>query len=271
MSVQAGAKPVLYHNDMSVCAAKVRMALAEKAVEYEGIHLNLRAGDAQKPGYVKLNPNQVVPTLVNGGDVVIESNVVLEYVEDVWAQVPLRPAAPLARARMRLWMKQLDEGVHAATGTASSCIAFRHQHLKRDPAELRAWLERLVDPARRERTRHAIELGLDAPEFAPAVLRFDKLLADMEAALGTGAWLAGSTYSLADLAYAPYMTRLDHLGLTAMIDARPRVRDWVDRLFARPAYARGIAAWFNPSYLEIFARERAAAGARVAVILDQAR
>mgnify|MGYP000137023811 CR=1 FL=1 len=90
---------VLYHNDMSVCAAKVRNLLAEKGVAYEGIHLNLRAGDAQKPDYVKLNPNQVVPTLVNGRDVVIESNVILEYIEDTWPQAPLRPGDPMARAR----------------------------------------------------------------------------------------------------------------------------------------------------------------------------
>ena len=62
----------LYHNDMSVCAAKVRMALAEKGLEWEGIHLNLRAGDTQKPDYVKLNPGMVVPTLIHDGLPVME-------------------------------------------------------------------------------------------------------------------------------------------------------------------------------------------------------
>ena len=257
-------RPVLYHNDMSVCAAKVRMALAEKAVEFEGVHLDLRAGDAQKPGYVRLNPNQVVPTLVNGVDVVIESNVILEYIEDSWSGTPLRPAAPVARARMRLWMKQLDEGVHAATGTVSSCIAFRHQHLKRDPAELQAWLNDIADPARRERSRQAIEKGMDAAGFAPAVLRFDKLLADMESALGAGDWLAGAEYSLADIAYAPYVARLKHLGFESMFDERPRAADWAQRLQMRPAFATGVAGWFNPAYLAIFERERPAVRARVA-------
>ncbi len=39
----------LYHNDMSVCSAKVRMALAEKKIDWKGVHLVLRAGDAQRP------------------------------------------------------------------------------------------------------------------------------------------------------------------------------------------------------------------------------
>ena len=54
----------LYHNDMSVCAQKVRFALAEKKLKWENRHLSLRAGDQQKPEYLKLNPNAVVPTLV---------------------------------------------------------------------------------------------------------------------------------------------------------------------------------------------------------------
>jgi glutathione S-transferase len=44
----------LYHNDMSVCAAKVRSAIAEKKIDWKGIHLDLRAGDAwQCPGFFR--------------------------------------------------------------------------------------------------------------------------------------------------------------------------------------------------------------------------
>jgi glutathione S-transferase len=55
----------LYHNDMSVCAQKVRLCLAEKQLAYEDRHLNLRAGDQKRPEYLALNPNGYVPTLVH--------------------------------------------------------------------------------------------------------------------------------------------------------------------------------------------------------------
>ena len=252
---------ILYHNDMSVCAAKVRMALAEKKLDWQGVHMNLRAGDTHQPDYVKLNPNRVVPTLVHEGWPVIESNVICEYIDDVWPEPPLRPESARSRARMRIWMKQLDESVHAATGTVSTCIAFRHQHLKRDPAELQAWIDDL-EPARRERTTLAIKRGMDAPQFEPAVRRFIKLVTDMDAALQESPWLAGNSFSLADLAYASYMARLMHLGLDGMVLARPRVADWRSRLFARPSYHAGIERWFNPGYLEIFERERDSARKR---------
>jgi glutathione S-transferase len=90
----------LYHNDMSVCAQKVRFALGEKTLEWKSHHLNLRAGDQQKPEYVRLNPNAVVPTLVDNGKVIIESTVINEYIDDAYPDPRLRAADAGARARM---------------------------------------------------------------------------------------------------------------------------------------------------------------------------
>jgi len=97
----------LYHNDMSVCAAKVRTALAAKKLDWNGVHLDLRRGDAQEPEYLKLNPNAVVPTLVHDGRVITESTVICEYVDDQWPDQPLKPRDSFGRAQMRLWTKQL--------------------------------------------------------------------------------------------------------------------------------------------------------------------
>jgi glutathione S-transferase len=92
----------LYHNDMSVCAQKVRFALAEKKLAWEGRHLNLRAGDQQKPEYLKLNPKAVVPTLVDSGMVIIESTVINEYLDDAYPEPRLKPADAGGRAHAAL-------------------------------------------------------------------------------------------------------------------------------------------------------------------------
>ena len=90
----------LYHNDMSSCAQKVRTLLAEKNLEWTGHHLDLRAGDTLTPDYLKLNPNGVVPTLIDDGTVIIESTVINEYIDDAHPGPPLRPADARARAEM---------------------------------------------------------------------------------------------------------------------------------------------------------------------------
>jgi glutathione S-transferase len=168
---------------MSVCAAKVRTALAAKELAWNGVHLDLRRGDAQEPEYLKLNPNAVVPTLVHDGRVITESTVICEYVDDQWPDHPLKPRDSFGRAQMRLWTKQLDEGLHPAAGTLSFCVAFRHQWLAR-PAEDRArWLANIPQLERRQRLQSTLELGLDSPFFLPAFERYHKLFDDFEIAL----------------------------------------------------------------------------------------
>lgn len=242
----------LYHNDMSTCSQKVRLALAEKGLEWQGHHLNLRAADQQRPEYLTLNPNGVVPTLVHDGVVVIESTVINEFIADAHPNPPLRPLEAADRARMRLWTKQLDEGLHAATGVVSTCIAFRHQHFAtKSEREITAYLDSMPDAAKRERQRENIFRGVESSYFAAALRRFDRLLSDMEEALSQNAWLAGNTFSLADIAFTPYATRLEHLQLAPMWDRRPSVARWYDAVRARPSYATAITEWLNPAYLPL--------------------
>ena len=241
----------LYHNDMSVCAQKVRFTLAEKKLAWEGHHLNLRAGDQQEPEYLKLNPNAVVPTLVDDGNIIIESTVICEYLDDAYLEPKLKPVNALGRARMRLWTKQLDEGVHAATSVVSSVIAFRYQKLAIGMEALEEFHKKMPDPVKREKSWENVTKGVESRFFPEAIQRFDKLLADIEASLKESSWLAGNEFSLADIGYAPYITRLDHLQLQFLWDKRPHIPDWYDRLRERRAYTDALEKWFNANYLPL--------------------
>ena len=87
----------LYHNGVSTCSQKVRMVLAEKALDFVSHLVDLIKGEQHDPAYVKLNPNHVVPTLVHDGAVLIESSLINEYLDDVFPDVPMRPADALGR------------------------------------------------------------------------------------------------------------------------------------------------------------------------------
>jgi len=245
----------LYHNDMSSCAQKVRLVLAEKGLEWENRHLDLRAGDHQKDWYIKLNPRAVVPTLIDGDIVVPESNVINEYLDERFPDPPLKPADPFGRARMRLWTKQLDEGVHdAGIAVLSFALAFRHQYLTRGEAG-KTMLESIPDPAKRERRRDVIEKGLDSPHFHVAIERLLRLYQDMDKALASHAWLAGDAYSIADAAFTPYIVRLEHLDVMGLLDRTPRTADWYRRIKARPSFQAAIVRWENDKYLELMKRQ----------------
>jgi len=86
----------LYHGRTSTCAQKARLVLAEKGLDWKG-HLMTLRGDQLDPAYLKLTPNGVVPTLIHDGNVVIESAVIMHYLDEVFPQPALMPEAPLAR------------------------------------------------------------------------------------------------------------------------------------------------------------------------------
>ena len=135
----------LYHNTMSSCAQQVRVALAEKELPWKSHHLNLRAGDQQKPEYLKLNPKGVVPTLIDGELVICESNVILEYLDDAFPEPPLRPSVPFSRAKMRLWNQILPKAHYdIGTATLSMGVAFRYQYLSKGETACKKLIEKVV-------------------------------------------------------------------------------------------------------------------------------
>jgi glutathione S-transferase len=258
----------LYHNDMSLCAQKVRLCLAEKGVEWESRHLVLRAGEHQQPWYRKLNRRAVVPTLVDGDKVVPESNVILEYLDEAYPDPRLLPRDPYDRARVRLWTRQLDEDIHDASAAVLSFgIAFRHQYIARGEVGQRM-LEAIPNMFKRERRRDVIEKGTESQHFIIAVQRMVLLLDEMEEALAAHQWLACGAYTLADVAFTPYLARLEHLRILGMIGERDRVADWYRRCKARPSFYDSIVKWENADYLDLMRRQGAEAWPRLEAIIQ---
>ena len=243
----------LYHGATSVCAAKVRLVLAEKALPWEGELLDLQRGDQHRADYRKLNPNAVVPTLVHDGRVVIESTLIIEYLDEAFCDLPLMPRDPHQRATARLWMKKIDDYLHAACSTVTFAIAFRRSLLRKTPEELEARFKAMPDPAYRERQRLSVTHGVAAPHVPPAIRAFDRYIGEMEATLAHTPWLAGERYSLADAAATPYLNRAELLGMDRLwVSRRPHVADWLGRIRARPNYQPGIEAHVSAADRERF-------------------
>ena len=227
----------LYHNNISVCAQKVRIVLAEKNVPWTNHHMSLAKGEQLTPEFKNMNPRGVVPVLVHDGNVIVESSVICAYLDEVFPAPPLMPKNPVERAAMRLWCKLPDDILHTACATVSFAISFGRQLKQRAGAGLEERLMKMPDPARRERQRALIEKGIEAPFFRDHIKVFDKTFAEIEAQLGKTKWLAADAFTLADVEITPYVERIDRLGLAAMWDQRPRLADWFARVKARSSFA----------------------------------
>ena len=215
----------LYHNDISLCAQKVRVGLAEKGLEWESRHLVLRAAEHQQPWYLELNRRAVVPTLIDGEKIIPESNVILEYLDESYPDPALAPRDAYGRARMRLWTKQLDEDVHDASAAILSFgIAFRHQYLER--GELgKKMLEQIPNVFKRERRRDVVEKGAQSKHFVIAVERM--VLLPMMEEIARHQWLAGNDYPGGCRVHA-VPGPAEHLNILGMMRATSG-RDWYRR------------------------------------------
>lgn len=231
---------VLYHAATAVCAAKVRVVLAEKGLSYEGRMINLQAGDQFKPDYLALNPNAVVPTLVHDGEIVLESTVINEYLDEVFPKPALRPDTPLGRARLHVWTKKEDT-IHDAINTMTATIVFRHDLMKKTPEERAQRYARMPDPAKREKWRRMMEEGLDSPLVTEALGRFAKHFRDMEKALAASPWLLGDSFSLADAGLLSFFYRLEMMHCAGLWTRHfPQVTRWYAAAKARESFRIGV-------------------------------
>lgn len=236
----------LYHHNISVCAQKVRLGLVEKGIDFDERQINLMRSEHLTPEYRAINPKAVVPAIVHNGNPVIESTIIMEYLEDAFPELPsLRPVDALGRARMRLWTKIPDDGLHAACGTVSYGAIFGQQVRAFHGAE--AFHERIAhlpDRARAARQTEMIDRGIEA-SFMPDHVRLHmKVLREMDQSLtDDGPWLTGAVFSLADIAILPYVWRLERLGLARMWADMPCVVDWLTRSKARPSWDVAMEAY----------------------------
>jgi len=233
----------LYHHGSSVCAAKVRLALAEKGVEWTGHYIDILAGEQFDPDYLKINPRGAVPAIRHEGAVITESTVICEYVDDAFEGPALKPPTPLGQARMRMWTKLVDEEIHPSVRPVTYVTTHRHSILARGAEAVEEHIASDPHPVWRERKRRWIHDGFAAPDVADAVGVFHRMVRSMDAALADSEWLVGDAYTLADGALTPYANRLEMLGLSSMWSGQANFARWFDAVKRRPSFRPALFAY----------------------------
>jgi maleylpyruvate isomerase len=93
----------LYNYFRSSASYRVRIALNLKGLEYayEPVHLTRDGGQQFAQEFRAINPQALVPVLVDGSETLTQSLAILEYLEETHPNPPLLPRAPAERARVR--------------------------------------------------------------------------------------------------------------------------------------------------------------------------
>jgi maleylacetoacetate isomerase len=165
----------LYTYYRSSAAYRVRIALNLKGLEYESLPQHLPRGEHQQGTYMDLNPQGLIPLLIDGQTRIAQSLAIVEYLEETHPQPPLLPRAPAERARARSLALAIACDIHPLNNLR--VLNYLRTHLKQDAAAVGEWY------------RHWIACGLRALEA--------------EAARSDLRHLVGSHVTIADICLVP--------------------------------------------------------------------
>jgi glutathione S-transferase len=238
----------LYNFSQSTCSLKVRICLAEKGLEWIDRRLVSKDHDHLSEWYLKLNPNGVVPTLIHDGVPIIESSVIVQYLDEVFPEISLSPADAVGRAKMRAWLVFVD---HIPT-PAVRFPSFQYGGLLRKFQAMTA--EEFAAVAKRRPLKAAFYQGMGQNGFSEETIvkaldDIRKTAARMSLLFAQhgGPWLLGAQFTLADLSVAPLLDRIEDLGLANVWqDDFPEVTDWLAQIQTRPSY---LEAFYEGSRL----------------------
>ena len=231
----------LYHFEAVANSMKPMLYLKEKGLDFVSHRLNARDFEHLSAQFLAINPDGQVPVLVHDGKVVTESTVINEYLEDVFPEPPLRPADPLERARMRIWTKFVDEYFCPALTVIGSHGASKFVK-QMDQNKLQDALARMPLKEVRDKWATISTTSYSEETLAEARRKLGVCAERMEKALATSPWLAGKTYSLADIDIYSFAVALPRIFPDSVNDqATPKLMDWIARMNERRAVKAALA------------------------------
>jgi glutathione S-transferase len=202
---------IVYGASLSPFVRKVRVALAEKGLDYKLEYVN---PFSQPPEFADISPLKRIPVLRDTDrpepNTLPDSSVICDYIDHNWPTPALFPAEPFERAQA-LWYEEY----------ADSLVA---QNIG-----LGLFFERVVKKLIGGECDEAVVTGTIRDKLPPIFDYLDK-------AVGERRFLVGSVFSIADIAIASMFVNYDHAGETIDSKCWPNLHRYIADLHARPSF-----------------------------------
>ena len=224
----------LLNYQFSACSMKTRIYLNLKNIPFKSHQINLSAGENFSQWFQGINPRSLVPDLIHDGDVHIESNDILQYLEGCFENNPLIPADKKMKVSELL---SFEDNLHIDIRN----ITFRFMVPKllnkgkkakpksNDKATLNGEADPL-DDANRNFWKEYEEFGIKDEDVTESLSKMNSALKNIDSILNGNEYILGANLSVIDIAWFIYVTRIQHANYPLQ-ERHPNVYEWYKRLY----------------------------------------
>lgn len=233
----------LYHAGFSNCSMRVRIALEEKKLAWTSHLVDLLKGENITKEYFGINPNGVVPTLVDDGVVIIDSADIIDYLDKKFTPGSLRPEAENDQQLMYDWM-------YLARDNHLSIKTYMYGNVKNGP-KIKKTSEQMADYRQKQTFDTALlefherfnsNEGFTKEDLDNATAVLDDCFRKMDERLKDNDWLAGDSFSLADITWIPQLVVLKVANYP--FENYANLDNWKNAIIQRPSFKQGVMAWW---------------------------
>lgn len=233
----------LLNYQFSACSMKTRIYLNLKKIPFTSHQINLSAGENFSEWFQGINPRSLVPVLIHDGEVHIESNDILEYLEGCFKESPLIPENMEEKVKELL---KFEDNLHVDIRN----ITFKFlvprflnkgksvQPKAKNKATLNGELDSM-DDVNRNFWEHYEKYGITDEDASRSLIRFRTALEDLNDQLEDSQYILGAELSLVDIAWFIYATRIQHANYPLQ-RLHPNVSGWYERLYANVLFRKEV-------------------------------
>ena len=229
----------LYHGGISNCSMRVRMTLIEKGLPWTSHHLDLKRKENISDAYFGINPDGLVPTLVDDGVVHVESNDIIDHLDTTRPDPALRPSGDAAG--MLEWLR-LAASIHVPAVKPYVYATKIAGKVKKTAEEERKYGElQKNEELRNFHAKHAGSGAFGAEDVAKAEAILDDCFAKLDRTLEDRDWIMGDRFTLADISWIPLHFVLTGCGYP--FGRHANIPRWAAAARDRESFREGILKW----------------------------
>ena len=232
----------LYHWEPTLESAKVMIGLKEKGLDFTSHYVDILGLEQYSKDFLAVNEAGQVPVLVHDGNVLTDSTLINEYLEEAFPDIPLAPRDARGWYDTLCWGKYVEYNLDTSVSTLGWHQVMEPVMKQRDVKKLKSAIEGIPLKERQTAWSAALDFAYTEDQLENSRRKIGLAIQRMEDTLKQNEWLMGAAYSIIDIDAFALARTLPQLVPDIVNDSKvPAVMAWLQKIQERPAVQAALA------------------------------